>query len=64
VTPEAMALACVENELVAPLTMFKAIRTQMDELGFAPDHRVRSLSELPRIAEGSPKDRRPPVRPE
>ncbi len=50
VTPEAMALACVENELVAPLTMFKAIRTQMDELGFAPDHRVRSLSELPKIA--------------
>ena len=46
VTPEAMALACVENELVAPPTMFKAIRTQMDELGFAPDHRVRSLSEL------------------
>jgi 2-haloacid dehalogenase len=50
VTPEAMALACVETELVAPLTMFKAIRTQMDELGFAPDHRVRSLSELPGIA--------------
>ena len=50
VTPEAMAMACVENELVAPLTMFKAIRTQMDELGFEPDHRVRALSELPRIA--------------
>lgn len=50
VTPEAMALACVENELVAPLTMFKAIRTQMDELGFTPDHRVRSLSELSGIA--------------
>lgn len=49
VTPEAMALACVENELVAPLTMFWAIRTQMDELGFAPDHRVRSLSELAEI---------------
>ncbi len=50
VTPEAMALACVETELVAPLTLFKAIRTQMDELGFAPDHRVRALSELPKIA--------------
>jgi len=50
VTPEAMALACLENELVAPLTLFKAIRTQMDELGFAPDHRVRSLSELPSLA--------------
>jgi len=50
VTPEAMALACVENELVAPLTLFRAIRTQMDELGFAPDHRIRALSELPKIA--------------
>ncbi|MDE2377164.1 haloacid dehalogenase type II [Bradyrhizobium sp.] len=50
VTPEAMALACVESDLVPPLTMFKAIRTQMDELGFQPDHRVHSLSDLPEIA--------------
>src|SRR4029079_9356314 len=49
VTPEAMALACVESDLVAPLTMFKAIRTQMDELGVTPDHRIRSLSELPEV---------------
>ena len=49
VTPEAMALACVESETVAPLTMFKAIRTQMDELGIAPDYRIRALSELPRL---------------
>ena len=49
VSPEAMALACVESDLVAPLTMFKAIRTQMDELGFEPDHRIRSLSELPEV---------------
>jgi 2-haloacid dehalogenase len=49
VTPEAMALACVETETLAPLTMFKALRTQMDELGFAPDYRIRSLSELPGI---------------
>jgi 2-haloacid dehalogenase len=49
VTPEAMALACVESDLVAPLTMFKAIRTQMDELGVQPDHRIRSLSELPGV---------------
>ena len=47
VTPEAMALACVESDSCAPLTMFKAIRTQMDELGVEPDHRIRSLSELP-----------------
>src|SRR5262249_24611248 len=31
VRPEAMALACVDSDLVAPLTMFRAIRTQMDE---------------------------------
>lgn len=50
VTPEAMALACVESDLVAPLTMFKAIRTQMDELALPPDFRVHSLAELPGIA--------------
>jgi 2-haloacid dehalogenase len=49
VTPEAMALACVESETVTPLTMFKALRTQMDELGVEVDHRLRSLAELPDI---------------
>ena len=49
VTPEAMALACVESDVVAPLTMFKALRTQMDELGVVPDHRIRSLSDLPKV---------------
>jgi 2-haloacid dehalogenase len=49
VTPEAMALACVKNDLMPPLTMFKAIRTQMDELGLAPDHRIRALAELPKL---------------
>ena len=53
VTPEAMALACVESETIAPLTMFKALRTQMDELGFAPDHRIRSLAELPGIVKAA-----------
>jgi 2-haloacid dehalogenase len=47
VSVEAMALACVESDLVAPLTMFWAIRTQMDELGLEPDFRIRALSELP-----------------
>src|ERR1700744_745310 len=50
VTPEAMALACVDSEMVAPLTMFKAIRMQMDELGFEPDYRIHTLSELPKVA--------------
>jgi 2-haloacid dehalogenase len=47
VTPEAMALACVKNDVLPPLTMFKAIRTQMDELGCEPDYRIRALAELP-----------------
>jgi 2-haloacid dehalogenase len=47
VTPAAMALACVKCDLVAPLAMFKAIRTQMDELGIEPDYRIHALSELP-----------------
>lgn len=49
VTPEAMALACVESERVPPLTMFWALRTQMDSLGVEVDHRIRSLSELPKV---------------
>jgi 2-haloacid dehalogenase len=49
VTPEAMALACVKSDVVAPLTMFKAIRTQMDELGVKPDYRIHALSELPEL---------------
>ena len=49
VTPAAMALACVRSDVVAPLTMFKAIRTQMDELGLAPDYRIHTLSELPHL---------------
>lgn len=49
VTPQAMALACAGNDLVPPLTMFKAIRMQMDELGLEPDHRIRALAELPKL---------------
>jgi 2-haloacid dehalogenase len=49
VTEEAMALACVKSDVVAPLTMFKALRMQMDELGFEPDYRIHTLSELPKV---------------
>ncbi len=49
VTPETLARACVDNQVIAPLTMFKALRTQMDGLGVTPDHRIHSLSELPRV---------------
>jgi 2-haloacid dehalogenase len=49
VTPEAMARACAKTDVVPPLTMFKAIRTQMDELGVKPDYRIHALSELPAV---------------
>lgn len=49
VTPEAMATACIDNSTVPPLTMFKALRTQMDELGFQPDVRISSLSNIPHV---------------
>ncbi len=49
VTPEAMAATCIDNNTVAPLTMFKALRTQMDELGLQPDVQISSLSDIPRV---------------
>jgi 2-haloacid dehalogenase len=47
VTPEAMASLCKKSDAVAPLTMFKAIRMQMDEMGLQPDHRIGALTDLP-----------------
>jgi 2-haloacid dehalogenase len=54
VTPEAMAREFERRDLVTPLAMFKAIRTQMDALGLElePDHRIGALSELPRLVAG------------
>jgi 2-haloacid dehalogenase len=49
ITPEAMARECKKTDLVAPLTMFKALRMQMDELGVEPDHRIAALSDLPKL---------------
>jgi 2-haloacid dehalogenase len=54
VTPQAMADACVKSDIVPPLTMFKALRTQMDDLGVAPDHRIRALSDLPNLVARHP----------
>ena len=47
VKPE--AIACLESETLPPLTMFWALRTQMDELGVVPDHRIHGLAELPAL---------------
>lgn len=49
ITPQAMAAELKDSRLVQPVSMFKAIRMQMDSLGFAPDHRIGSLSELPKL---------------
>jgi 2-haloacid dehalogenase len=47
--PETVAQTGIGKNLVSPLTFFKAIRTQMDELGLEPDHRIRALAELPAL---------------
>jgi len=49
VTADAMAAACVKNDVVPPLTMFKTLRMQMDELGLEPDYRIRALADLPEL---------------
>lgn len=53
VTPEAMAETCVKSDLIAPLTMFRAVRMQMDELGLEPDYKDNGLSALPGILSSS-----------
>jgi 2-haloacid dehalogenase len=50
VTPQAMALEFKKADLVRPLTMFKAIRMQMDAFDLEPDFRIAGLSGLPAIA--------------
>ncbi len=49
VTPEAMALECKKTDMVRPLTMFRAMRMQMDHFGLDPDYRVKGLSGLPSL---------------
>jgi 2-haloacid dehalogenase len=35
--------------MVRPLTMFRAMRMQMDQFGLEPDYRVKGLSGLPAV---------------
>jgi 2-haloacid dehalogenase len=49
VTPEAMKSELADRERIAPLTIFKMLREQMDILGFVPDYRIRALSDLPKV---------------
>jgi 2-haloacid dehalogenase len=46
VTTQTMVEAFTTVGPIAPLTMFKALRMQMDELGVMPDYRVHGLSAL------------------
>jgi 2-haloacid dehalogenase len=55
VTVQAMAEAVRTGDQVSPLTMFKALRMQMDELGVAPDYRVHGLSALARLLLSGPR---------
>jgi len=48
--PEAaLAREFAQHDRVAPSAIFNILRTQLDELGFAPDHRIGALSDLPAI---------------
>lgn len=49
VTPQAMAAEFTKADLVRPLSMFKAIRMQMDEYGLEPDYRISALADLPKL---------------
>ncbi len=49
VTPQAMAAEFATADFVRPLSMFKAIRMQMDEYGLEPDYRIGALADLPKL---------------
>ena len=51
VAPNVLAGELSDRGGLAPLTLFKILRTQMDELDATPDHRIRSLSELVALAD-------------
>jgi 2-haloacid dehalogenase len=42
-----MVEALKKGDQISPLTMFKGLRMQMDELGLVPDYCVHGLSALP-----------------
>jgi 2-haloacid dehalogenase len=47
VTPQALANEFRGRDLIRPLSMFRAVRMQMDEFGLEPDYRVSTLADLP-----------------
>jgi 2-haloacid dehalogenase len=49
VTPVTITSELADPQRLAPSAIFRMLRAQMDELGFAPDYRVGALAELPKI---------------
>ena len=49
VTSDAIAQEFKNTDLVRPLTMFRAIRMQMDHFGLDPDYRVKGLGGLSKV---------------
>ena len=49
VTADAMAAEFKPGRPVTASGIYKAVRTQMDELGFLPDYHVHALVELPKL---------------
>lgn len=51
VTADAMALEWKKDAALRPLTMFKALRMQMEEFGLEPDYRIADLSGLTKLVD-------------
>lgn len=50
ISPAALSQEIESSRVIAPKTMFKALRTQMETCGAPPHHTIRSLAELPELA--------------
>ncbi len=52
VTAEALRQEVAGLDVVGPTTMFKLLRMRMEHFGMMPDHRLKSLNELPGLIAG------------
>jgi 2-haloacid dehalogenase len=59
VSPQALAQDIHGAKTIGPKIVFNALRMQMEALGFEPDFRIGSLSELPGIAARGPGNAAP-----
>jgi 2-haloacid dehalogenase len=44
-----LARELAKNDMIRPLTMFKALRMRMEHFGLDPDYRIQTLTDLPRL---------------